>query len=212
MRKGVEYGPRKDLTGQRFGRLVVRRLVGRNEKRNYIWDCVCDCGEIKVVQGVALAQGWTMSCGCLHSELVKRPRTHGMAGTREHNIWEGMRNRCNNPNNKDYYHYGGRGIKYDLRWEDFAKFFEDMGSCPPGHTLDRIDNDKSYGPENCRWSSRKQQARNKRNVKSLTLDGVTRTVPEWADLLGISSSLINSRLSKGWTTEEALSPMKGRRK
>lgn len=125
-------------------------------------------------------------------------------------VWKGLRQRCRNPNSPKYPRYGGRGITVDPRWDDFKQFAEDMGERPEGHTIDRIDNDGPYSPENCRWATNVQQANNRRQRKDanvLTVNGVTRTVLEWSKLTGINYGTILNRMRKfGMTGEDVLQP------
>lgn len=159
-----------DLTGQRFGRLVVRLEVGRT-RGGICWRCECDCGEqIEAISG-HLRHG-TRSCGCLKRDQAaqvgrrKRPR-HGHAGrgqkTRAYHSWEAMIQRCTNPHTKAFKNYGGRGITICDRWRrSFEAFLADMGEPPDGHTLDRKNNDGCYEPDNCRWATRAEQKLNQR--------------------------------------------------
>lgn len=140
-----------DLTGQRFGRLTV---VGRFAETGKRWGCVCDCGGQAVVVGAKLRSGHTKSCGCLRAIVSRaKERRHGLSGTRTHNIWQAMRRRCSRPDQPNYKWYGGRGIKVCERWESFDNFLADMGECPEGCEIDRIDGDGNYEPGNCRWVS-----------------------------------------------------------
>src|SRR5262245_38243903 len=168
-----------DLTGQRFGRLLV---VGRQSKK---WECRCDCGQTKFIEGYSLRAGLTKSCGCLHNELLAaRNHKHGDtkrgSRARENRIWTNMLSRCYNPRATDYSYYGGRGITVCLRWEEsYPAFLADMGRCPPGHSIDRINNDGNYEPGNCRWASLVEQARNRRGrLSRWTLDGTPTTIAE----------------------------------
>jgi len=126
--------------------------------------------------------------------------------SRTYKIWHAMRARCKYPSQENYHLYGGRGISVCVRWLDFASFVEDMGECPPGMTLDRINPDGDYTKDNCRWTDAKQQARNRRNNRLLEHHGKKQTLAEWAEELGISRSVLNQRLNAyGWSTEKALS-------
>lgn len=186
-----------DLTGSLFGRLIVVRREGcvqRNTKQP-TWLCRCSCGVEKVVMGAALRGGTTSSCGCLQRETTsKRFRKHKAKGTPEHNSWRGMRERCDNPNNNHYAQYGGRGITYCERWKEFTTFLSDMGARPPGCTLDRIDNNGNYGPDNCRWSSPSCQSRNSQRTVHVTYNGKTMCIKDWAKVLGITDGALSHRI------------------
>jgi len=154
----------KDITGQRFGRLValsVHELAHRFPKpTNTIWLCQCDCGQTTLVDRSALTSRLTASCGCLWREAIT---THGKWRHPLYRVWSTMNQRCTNPNRKGYQNYGGRGIKVCQRWKhSFANFLADMGERPDGYTLERINNDGDYEPENCKWDTRQAQIRNQR--------------------------------------------------
>lgn len=199
----VEVGMVHGLTGRRFDRLVVVSREPNSSTGKTLWLVQCDCGTRTVVQAGNLVGGHTGSCGC-----TKRDRSpnlkHGMTRSREYRAWEAMLRRCRRPTDSAYMNYGGRGIRVCGRWTKFEAFFEDMGECPPGMTIDRIDNDGDYEPGNCRWATVKQQGQNKRNNVLLTWQGQTLCVAEWARRRGLSDGTIRSRIKRGWSVERAL--------
>lgn len=131
-------------------------------------------------------------------------RSHGMTGTRTYRIWKGMRTRCNNPNVRTYMHYGGRGIKVCRRWDSFENFLADMGEAPVGLSIERVDNDGHYQPENCVWADNKTQRRNTRLTLKVEFDGQLLPVVDVAERLGVSYSNLSRRLKNGTPIEEAM--------
>lgn len=194
-----------NLDGQVFGRL---RVIGRGAKKNYLL-CACSCGTKKEIYRSNVLRGKTVSCGCRRLEVGIENRTHGRTGSREHQIWLHMKARSGRPTSKDYENYGGRGITVCERWMAFGNFIEDMGECPDGMSIDRIDNDKGYSPENCRWATRTQQNRNRRNTVRIEFDGESKTLGEWAEVTGINAKTIGTRLASGWAISDALSVPSG---
>jgi hypothetical protein len=158
---------RRDLTGQKFGRLLA--VERKPDPRTTRYSCSCECGAEIIVIGTQLTSGKTKSCGCLKKELlVARNHKHGLVPrggkTPEYGIWRNMRRRCTDPKDKRFKDYGGRGITVCDRWSSFAKFLEDMGKRPsPELTLDRENNDQGYSLENCRWATQSEQAMNRRS-------------------------------------------------
>ena len=163
---------RKDISTQRFGRLTVLRYVRSDKRGEAMWKCRCDCGKVVLALGGNLRSGHTQSCGCwmrqraaaaqyVHGE--SRSRISNRKRTSEYQRWHSMRKRCLNPNCKAYKNYGGRGIKVCKRWKHYPNFLADMGRCPSGKSLDRINNDGNYTPANCRWATQKQQVHNRRH-------------------------------------------------
>lgn len=183
--------------GDRFGRLVVLERVGSEAypskekiKKRSLWRCRCDCGTEKVLSSSALQN--TKSCGCLiHDVLVERNTTHGLARTRLYKIYNKMKERCYNENATNYERYGGRGIVIRDEWLDDFKIFYDW-SMENGYsdelTIDRIDVNGNYSPENCRWCTYKQQNRNRRNTVYITVNGEKKSLKEWAEIIDIPYS------------------------
>ena len=195
----------KDLTGERFGRLVVlwrgENIVEASGATRSAWFCVCDCGETKAVSQHSLSRGLTRSCGCLMRE--KTPK-HGMSRTPVYVQWSAMWQRCSNPRNTRYADYGGRGITVCEAWRDFSAFIADVGMPEAGMTLDRIDVNGNYEPGNVRWASRLTQANNRRNNTTLTFAGKTLTLAEWGRVTGLGKGVVLRRHSKGWPVERIL--------
>lgn len=194
-------GQYRDLSGERKGRWQIVARSGVDIHGGSVWLCRCDCGTTKIVSKSSL-KGGSNSCGCLMRERVT---VHGMHRTPTYRCWLQMTRRCRDPKSDSYRNYGGRGITVCGRWYRFVNFFEDLGERPtPQHTIGRIDNDGNYEPDNCRWETLFQQANNKRNNRRLTWRGKTLTISQWAREQGVSRSLINGRIERGWVVERAL--------
>lgn len=199
-----------DLTGQRFGRLKVlkeaERYVSPKGEKKRQWLCICDCGNEHVSGQDTLRKGSAKSCGCYNKERVSEThKKHGMTEHYLYRTWISMRSRCNDKNKDSYKHYGARGIKVCKRWDDFTLFLQDMGDRPKGTTLDRIDNDGDYEPNNCRWASKEVQTFNRRGNKILTHNNISMRVVDWARVTGIKYNTLNARVGLlGWNHKDAL--------
>ena len=182
----MALSPAKDLTGQRFGLLTVVERAPRQKARRASWMCRCDCGQTAVKMGKYLLNGDTRSCGCEQKAMRASGngnRKYGdMARThrREYTIWRAMKSRCYVESSSNFAHYGGRGITVCDRWrDDFAAFIADMGPCPEGFTLDRVDPAKSYDPSNCRWASWLTQHNNTRRNRMVLIGDRRVTLAEY---------------------------------
>jgi len=169
---GCLVGRKRISIGQVFGRLTVLERLGSDGTKT-VYRCSCECGNTSEHTSANLNKGITQSCGCLCKEKVsaakwKHGHGHPNRRSRTYSSWTAMRERCLNPKNKRYPDWGGRGITICERWNDFALFLQDMSEKPDGTSLDRIDNDAGYSPSNCRWSTPKEQANNRRNRKAKT--------------------------------------------
>lgn len=176
-----------DLTGQTFGRLTVLSRAG-HQKGHTLWFCECECGVTKAILAASLRSGVTRSCGCLRAEgLGTYARKHGKSDTRIYTIWQNMIRRCSDQTLPSYWRYGGRGITVCSRWKSFDHFLTDMGEpISEGLSLDRIDNDKGYSKENCRWATSTEQARNKSNTLKIQFNGVEFPLIDLADAAHIN--------------------------
>lgn len=206
--KSTQRVPRfKDLTGQTFGRLTVVSLAENEEGRKGVyWVCRCECNEVCTVRGDHMVRGRTRSCGCLNREVAaRRQLTHGLSKTDEYGIWWKMIRRCQDPRDNAYHHYGGRGITVCDRWRNsFEAFLEDMGPRPSlKHSIERVDNNKGYCPENCEWATQWVQSRNRRTNVLVEYKGQIKPLCDWCELLGLYVGSVRSRFRRGWSIEEA---------
>ena len=193
-----------NIAGQKFGRLTVKHMAGIAANKERTWLCVCDCGNETIAKGYYLRKGVTKSCGCLQTETrIKHGHTLGKRDTPTYKSWENMMQRCTNPKHHHWHKYGGSGISVCDSWRTFANFLADMGERPQGTTLDRIEGSNGYSPDNCKWSSIKDQQRNRKTCKRITWNGKTQTMVEWAEELKIPYATLESRLRHGMTTEKA---------
>lgn len=199
----------KDISGQKFGRLTaLYKLHNCMDKRNARWLCVCDRGNLTEVTLNNLQRHHTQSCGCYRKYTsIESNITHGKRNTRLYNTWAHMKQRCYNKNNKRYNDYGGRSIKVCDEWKDDFQAFYDWAmnnGYKDNLTIDRIDVNGSYSPDNCRWITNDEQQRNKRNTKYVTYKGVTKSLTDWCESLGLNYDNVKQRLYHGWTIEKSL--------
>lgn len=193
---------KNDLTGKKYGRLTVLGVDDREGRKTY-YCCQCDCGNIKIVRSDSLTAGTIRSCGCLKKEQdqinLTANHSHKMSGTRIYQIWQGIKDRCYNPHNTRFNYYGGRGITVCEAWiNDFSAFYE--WSIKNGYskelTIDRINNDKGYSPDNCRWANQKQQSRNRNSNIKITIGNATKTLTEWCEIFELDYKTIYARYSR----------------
>lgn len=204
-----------DLTGQRFGALTVLNraedYVFKSGRKERMWSCKCDCGNIVTVFGSNLKKKNTTSCGCIKKEYMKKEKTkHGLTDSRLYYIYSHMKSRCCNKNNKNFENYGGRGIQVCEEWlgeNGFLNFYEwAMNNGYSEHlTIDRIDVNGNYEPSNCRWADLVTQENNRTNNRMITYDGQTMTMAMWAKKLGINYKTLANRIyTNKWSIEKAL--------
>lgn len=192
-----------DVLGRKIGRWNVLEFAYRKAPHNFM-KCRCDCGVERLVTTNALRTGKSLSCGCLRSDLKLRLK-YDVSHRPEYKVWRSMRNRCNTASPRNHC-YHGRGIAISPEWNEFLRFYADMGPRPsPAHTIERVDNDKGYSADNCVWATCTQQARNRRGQRRYTFGSESLLIAEWAERLNIPSTRIWARLNVlGWTVERAL--------
>lgn len=198
-----------DLTGQRFTLLTAIERVQRSSTTGgSLWRCRCDCGNERLVLSGNLRKGGAKACvACARNRKAALKTTHGESQSPEWNVFEGMHQRCENPNAPSFAYYGGRGITVCERWRSFENFLADVGKRPtPRHTLERCNNSLGYSPENCYWATRREQMRNTRHNHMITINGKTKCLAEWCEIFDMPYSLVHQRLclTPPWTPERAL--------
>lgn len=196
-----------DITGRRVGFLTVLRRHGTANYGKVTWLCKCDCGNEKIVLGDSLRNGYPKSCGCRIGELISSGRkSHGQSGSALYKIWLGIKKRCFDSKSNIYNHYGGRGITVCDRWlrgdgtvTGYECFAADMGDRPSDkHSIDRIDFNGNYSPENCRWATREEQMQNRRNNLNYVFNGEVLCLAEISRRVGIPYGTLKHRRRKGW--------------
>lgn len=201
-----------NLVGRRFGRLVVAEKsqphISPCGTQSTVWVCRCDCGNEVAVFAQNLMRGRTLSCGCYNNEVRgKQSKTHGETDTRLYGIWCSMKRRCHNPHDTGYFRYGARGITVCDEWRNSYESFRDWAvshGYGDGLTIDRRDNEKGYGPDNCRWATATEQANNRGKTFFVMHDGKYLPLSEWARLTGIKYGTLYYRLASGWPVDKAL--------
>lgn len=200
----------KDLTGKQFGEWTVLELCGKNKYMERLWKCKCSCGAIAEVTSRSLIGGYSKSCrNCAYKKNGENQKKHGMSRSRVYKIYNGMLNRCYNKNNYTFEHYGGRGITVCDEWMGeygFKNFYEWSleNGYEPTLTIDRIDVNGNYEPNNCRWADAKTQANNKRNNINITYNGKSQTLAQWSKELEINFYTLYARIEKrNWNIERA---------
>jgi len=194
----------KDLTGKRFGNLVVTGFNGIRKNSLYYWNCKCDCGNTSIVQTGHLNNGNIKSCGCLR---IKKITTHNESRTKLYHVWQNMKDRCFNAKSQLFILYGKRGITVCKEWlENYETFkaWAISNGYKEGLSIDRINVNGNYEPSNCRWADSKTQNNNLRSNHTLTYNGETKTLTQWAEFFGLKPVTLSRRIKKGWTVEKAL--------
>jgi hypothetical protein len=196
MRKSFE-----ELIGEAHGRLTITSYFRCQKSKRVMLNCLCECGQTKSIDARNLKR--TRSCGCLRTENLRQPKTHGFSNSKLYMVWANIKTRCYNPNATAFEHYGGRGIKMCDRWKKFENFLADMGVPKEGMTIERIDVNGNYEPSNCKWASFMEQGANKRNSRMLTVYGERMHLSEAARRYGVKMQTIWRRLKYGWDDESA---------
>lgn len=208
MVRANQYTGPVDLTGQKFGRWVVLKMVKAGSRVHYL--CQCVCGNKKIVRPDSLKNGRSKSCGCLNNEMrsaiaKKANTTHGNSKTRIYSIWNMMRQRCYNRKSTSFQYYGARGISVCPSWRTFDGFFKDMGEgWFSGGSIERVDVNGNYEPDNCIWIPRINQNKNTRQNIIVTYKGKKERLVNLCDRFGIHNTVVRKRITRGWTLNEAL--------
>jgi hypothetical protein len=203
----------RDLTGLKFGRLTA--LSGYRVNGKFRYECKCDCGNSVVLDAGVLTRSYgnTTSCGCysseVHADVARRLHTtHGKTAggkqSKAYKSWAAMKKRCYNEKDKSFHHYGGRGIFVCERWHIFENFLSDMGEPDAGLSIERVDNNGPYSPDNCRWATQREQTQNTRRTRYVCFKGVTKPISVWCSELGLKYESVRRQLvDYGWPVERA---------
>jgi hypothetical protein len=213
------------IVGQRFHRLVVLSVAPSDSRQHSMVSCACDCGVVGSYRATRLISGNTKSCGCLRAESLRKsrggkPRKSRVKASNQNyklypaecRTWRNMLTRCDSPLAINFSSYGGRGITVCEEWRDFDVFLSDMGRRPSeSHSIDRIDNDKGYSRDNCRWATLAEQCRNRTDNVRLTINGETHILSDWCRKFGVNQATVTLRLKRGWDAERSVSQSTGRK-
>lgn len=211
-----------DMTGWKMwehgisdSRLIIIKQAPIKKRKKAYWICKCSCGNPSyfIVEGTCIRSGNTLSCGCVKKD--RHPQSHGQSKGKLYAVWVAMKKRCENANSHDYVRYGGRGICVCDEWKTYEPFYNWAmnNGYLEGLELDRVDNDGNYCPENCRWTTHREQCRNRSTNIWIEYNGKKLSPREWSKITGIPDATIRARLQCGWTSEEAiLVPYKMKRK
>ncbi len=204
---GCQSKKKDIIIGCRYGKLTVIKEVGVNKYGKKLWECECDCGNKVIHSSSELNYGRVKSCGCLKHESGEMRKKYNARDRKLYFRWSNIKGRCYNPNDPAYNNYGGRGIKMCPEWEmDFFAFRD--WSIENGYnellSIDRIDNNKGYSPDNCRWTDHKTQSNNRRSNHYITINGVTKTMKQWSEEYGIAYHQVQKRIASGWSEQDAI--------
>jgi len=187
--------------GDKHNLLRAVQFIKKDSHYRKYWKFKCNCGNTKDIRIDSVVKGITKSCGCYNKSSHEK---HGKYNTPIYRTWRSMKDRCLNKNHFAYKDYGGRGIKVCIKWLKFENFYKDMGERPHNKSLDRIDNNKGYSKDNCKWSTQKEQSNNKSNNHLITFKGKTQNITQWSEELGINRETLYGRINRrGLTPQEA---------
>ena len=193
----------KTVPGKKYFKLTAVEPCGGK-----LWLFRCDCGNLKKIDSYSVRTGETRSCRCYGNSFhIKHGACVG-GKTREYRIWDSMIQRCLNKKTWAYLRYGGRGIKVCRRWLRFENFLKDMGKCPSGRSIERLNNDGDYGPRNCVWATKDEQSNNKCNTLFISFMGKRKSLATWSRIIGVHADTVYYRFRQGWSIKDVLSKEK----
>ncbi len=192
--------------GEKIGSLTIVSEAPVMPSGHHAYLCLCECGVEKVIASARLRNGGTISCGCVRLKKIGQlVIKHGLCKHPLYKKWEGIKQRCFNPNHENYKHYGGRGITICERWLTFENFYNDLiGGYVPELTIERVENDGNYELSNIRWATKLEQQRNKRSNRFFYCNGMSKTITEFSEMTGVNAGTIASRIDSGWDIEDAI--------